>query len=399
MVNIWHSLYDTEGRRQIIAGLTQEMIERLKIRGAVDIKAPDSPFGYANFNPAEMTLELDRMVMENPRIRPFLHARFARPLVDGAGMVTHAVIEDKSGRRAIAAKAFVDASGDGDLVHRAGLPTWKGAKLQPPTTGLVLAGLEELAAANPGFKLEQALEPRYGGGFKHNFMWGSAYVGFPGMNFMAAPRVNGVDCSDADDLTKAELEGRRQIRAIFDVVRGNFKEGRRLRLAFIASSTGIRETRHCEALGRLTESDVLEGVHFDDAIANGSYCVDIHGGAGIVFKFLDGSAREQRVDSSTGRGEWIAGRWREERPESPTFYQIPYRCLVPKGSRNVLCAGRIIDADAGAYGAVRVMVNCNQTGEAAGLAAAHAVSGGISVSAVDTAELRRGLSTAGALMI
>ena len=53
---------------------------------------------------------------------------------------------------------------------------------------------------------------------------------------------------------------------------------------------------------------------------------------------------------------------------NPTFYQVPYRCLVPQGARNLLVAGRVLDADRGAYGAVRVMVNCNQTGQAAGVA-------------------------------
>ena len=96
---------------------------------------------------------------------------------------------------------------------------------------------------------------------------------------------------------------------------------------------------------------------------------------------------------------WETGRWREKLKRDPTFYQIPYRCLVPKGSMNVLCAGRLLDADKGAYGAVRVMVNCNQTGEAAGCACALALKSGTDVSDVNTSRLRKTLSRLGAVIV
>ncbi len=399
MVNIWHSIYDTEGRQEIIGGLTRLVIDRLKTRDAVSIKEPTDPSHYAIFNPAELTLELDALIRAEPLIRPFLHARFVKPIVGEDGRVTHAVIEDKSGRRAIAAKSFVDASGDGDLVARAGLPTWKGSVLQPPTTGAVFQGLDEVARLNPDFKIENMFDSKYGGGFKHSFMWSSEYVGVPGMRFLAATRANGADSSDADSLTAAEMEGRRQLRVLCDIIRGNFKTEGKFTLAFIAACAGIRESRHCRGEYSLTETDVIEGVRFDDAIANGSYRVDIHHGAGITFKYLDGRSAEYHGGLDGSKPELVPGRWREKRSFDPTFYQIPYRSLVPKGSANVLCAGRIVDADRGAYGAVRVMVNCNQTGEAAGLACAMAADKGIEVGKVDAAALRSALSKAGAIIV
>jgi len=81
------------------------------------------------------------------------------------------------------------------------------------------------------------------------------------------------------------------------------------------------------------------------------------------------------------------------------FYQIPYRSLVPKGSANVLVAGRCLDADEGAFGAVRVMVNCNQMGQAAGVAAWLALDGGIDVATVDAAKLRATLKQQGAAVL
>lgn len=75
--------------------------------------------------------------------------------------------------------------------------------------------------------------------------------------------------------------------------------------------------------------------------------------------------------------QWTNSRWRAEGTPSPACYSIPYRAIVPVGSENVLCAGRMLDCSRDAYGALRVMVNCNQMGEAAGLAAAKAVKSGL----------------------
>lgn len=89
----------------------------------------------------------------------------------------------------------------------------------------------------------------------------------------------------------------------------------------------------------------------------------------------------------------------EKREQNPTFYQIPYRSLVPEEAKNVFVAGRLVDADRGAYGAIRVMVNCNQTGEAAGVACALALSDGRNVKDVDTDKLRESLVQQGAVII
>ena len=68
-----------------------------------------------------------------------------------------------------------------------------------------------------------------------------------------------------------------------------------------------------------------------------------------------------------------------------TWYEIPYRAIVPKGSENVLAPGRCLDCDRDAYGACRVMVNCNQLGEAAGRAAANALDRGLPAAAAGDA--------------
>jgi hypothetical protein len=120
LVNIWHSIFDTTFQRQIIGGLTTEIVDRLKKRGAVTVSQANVS-RHAVFNPAELVMELDELVRE-AAVRPFLHTRFVTPVVQDDTVVA-AILEDKSGRRAVRAKYFVDASGDGDLVAGSARPT------------------------------------------------------------------------------------------------------------------------------------------------------------------------------------------------------------------------------------------------------------------------------------
>jgi hypothetical protein len=393
MVCVWHALWNTTGTQQIASGLTSTVIDRLRRRGAVIEGERTSPHWQYCFRPAELAIELDELVLEHG-IRPFLHARVASVVREG-GQVTAVVIEDKDGRRAISTRAVVDASGDADVLRRAGVDVRRPDPLQPPTTAAMLCGLEALRREVPGFQLGKTLfdasNPK---ALRSGFVWAAPQPGIPGMELVFGTRVHGADLLQADDLTRAEMAGRTQVRRMVDLLREAYPQ-HPVSLAAIPARIGIRETCHARCLYTLTEQEVLDGVPAADAIAYGSYRVDIHPqGGGIVFRYLNG--RESRQDEAQ---QWHEGRWREQRSVDPTFYQIPYRCLVPRDLDNVLVAGRCLDADQGAYGAVRVMMVCNQLGEAAGTAAALALRQQTSMAAVDTAELRRTLATHGATII
>ena len=118
----WHSLFDTVLRKQIIAGLTQEIIERLRRRDAVKTIG-ESPHKAFEFRPGELKIVLDDAVVESG-VRPRLHTLFTRPVVED-GRLTGVVVESKSGGGVIRAKMFVDASGDGDLCSRLGLREYR----------------------------------------------------------------------------------------------------------------------------------------------------------------------------------------------------------------------------------------------------------------------------------
>ena len=386
LVNIWHSLFDTSGEQQIIAGLTQEVLERLKRRGAV----VENGIVQRNFtlNTEELKIELDECIGEAGVI-PRLHTLYVSPFLDD-GRLTAIIIEDKNGRGAIRARYFIDATGDGDLCAHLGIPYSSLPQKQPPTTCAKILGLDHIDGVAESLR---AHGDDYG--LPEGFAWWCSIPGYPNYRMHAASRVFGVDCSDARALTSAEIEGRRQIRAMLDIIRHHLQPVTPIALASLSSSIGIRETRHIDCHYELTEADVLNGRSFPDTIAYSSYPVDIHldDAPGVLFRYFDGRECYSRIDFPQ---EW--SRWRPETLTNPTFAQIPYRCLLPKGPyENLLVAGRAIDADRGAFASIRVMVNANQTGEAAGVAVALALRDNVPLPHLDPATLRATLAAGGSI--
>jgi hypothetical protein len=212
---------------------------------------------------------------------------------------------------------------------------------------------------------------------------------------LAATRVHGANPANADDLTRAEIEGRRQVRVIQKILKRAAPESKVV-LQALPSRIGLRESRHVKCGYQLTGEDVLSGRRFDDAIANGSYRVDIHhqNKPGITLQYLDGT---QTYNCPGVPAE--VGRWRPETSENPTFYQVPLRSLIPGTVPNLIVAGRMMDVDATAHGAVRVMVNLNQTGEAAGVAAFLALRGGVAIGEVNARTVREHLAAGGSVII
>ena len=114
LVNIWHTLLDMNNKEQIIAGLTDETLRRLDLRGAVT-HTPESRSGTYNFNPCELMILLDEMTAE-AKIRVMFHTQYCALSHEG-DEIKAVIAENKSGRQAIRAKFFVDCTGDGDLAR------------------------------------------------------------------------------------------------------------------------------------------------------------------------------------------------------------------------------------------------------------------------------------------
>ena len=380
-VPIWHSMFSTKGKR-IVRGLTAKVVDRMITRGeAITHKTNKDPCWWTtSLNVAALSVALDELVAEQPGITPMLSTRFVAAETDRPGHVTRVFIEDKDGRKSIEAKFFIDATGDADLLARAGFETWTlpPCDLQAHTLCAIIANEKMIRRRHPGFSFHAVLEPQNGGGFKHVFGWDHPVIGCPDVTFNAFTRISNVDPSKAADLTRAMIEARAQLKRIIDHANRMYPMPAgepKLALVAIAPMLGIRESRHARCLHSVTRDDVLTGKTYDDVIAKGIYRIDVHEGKGIRFLNLDGTENLMTVGED-GRVVWTNSRWRKE-GEVTDHYEIPYGAIVPKGSENVLCAGRMLDCSRDAYGALRVMVNCNQMGEAAGCAAAKAVKDGL----------------------
>jgi hypothetical protein len=360
LVAIWHRLKDRKNKKTIIGGLTRTMIERLAKIDACSTKVVGRS---CSINTEELKIELDKLVLDHD-ITPYLHTSYASPLIEG-DKIKAVFIENKNGRQAIVAKVFVDATGDGDLARDIGIPFEIRKGLQPPTTCSDIQGLP---------KSIQRLIRTHGKefGLPRDNGWSTLIPGTKDVRMNALTHVFNTDASDARQLTAAEIEGRRQVRAYMDIARKYGGENNKPVLLDLGSYIGIRETRSFTGNYTLTEEDVLSCKRFDDAIANCSYHIDVHDPKTGVFKFKE------------PRG---------------AFYQIPLSTMVSKKADNVVMSGRMISTDRSAFGGVRVMVNLNQVGEAAGVTAALAASENKTVSNVDAASVRKQLAKLGAVII
>jgi len=170
------------------------------------------------------------------------------------------------------------------------------------------------------------------------FMLGKEHQ--PGRNQIHRLYVHGADSTNSRTASEANLTGRKSILA---KVR---KEGKRL--MHLQPETGFRESYRIEGETLVTVNDYTSGRIFEDAISYAFYPVDLHTKTGVRPKPL----KPGKV---------------------PT---IPLRALIPKGSRNIIVAGRCVSSDRLANSGLRVQAACMGMGQAAGVAATLAAKAG-----------------------
>jgi glycine/D-amino acid oxidase-like deaminating enzyme len=405
LVNIFHPLFDMAGGHQVIGGVCHEFLRRLLDMGAARMSGPGNRANW--FVETEYAkVVLDRMVEESGA-RVLLHGLFAG-CDGGPDRVSAVFIETRGGPAAVTAPVFIDCTGDADLVAAAGLPfDLEVGRLQSPSLCMRLAGVDKGAFDAWGKDIERDMDgitailrrrgTEKGWGYP-NYLWGNFSDRRPGEVMFSAIRIPNVNAVDPWDLTRAEIEARRQALWMAEVLREEVPGFRNATIMDLGAQIGIRETRRIRGAYVLTGQELLDGRRFEDGIAQGTYPIDVHAarGGGIVFMRLDGRRIEIDADCRVTTGFWTpAGQAR-----STPFWQTPYRCLHFRECANVLVAGRPISVDASAYGATRVMVNCMQFGHAAGVAAALAVQRwNGDVRAVDPVVLRQALAGQDAVVL
>ena len=393
----------------VVGGVYRDVVERMMaIGGAIDPAAcaPASAYaafitlGHGNvtpFHPEALKIAAQDALLEaGARIR--FHTSFVKA-IRGDGVISEVVVLDKSGLGRIRAKVFVDCSADADVAADADFPYHSGrasdGKMMPATMFMRLGNVDDAkvaahARAHSDERLFKSIvsQAREAGHWDLPRDFLSIYrEPAPGEYRANISRILGIDGTNPEHLTRAEIEGRKQCQFIFEFMKKHCPGLENARLLQIASQIGIRETRHIEGLYTLTADDVLTGRRFDDAIARGSYPIDIHdpAGSGMVYVGLG----EQTAAAESKK--FHSDVYKDPLADAPPFYDIPYRCLLPVGSGNLLVAGRPISATHEAAASARVIPPCYATGQAAGVAAALSVQTDRQAPNVDVEALRNTL--------
>ena len=282
------------------------------------------------------------------------------------------------GEVSVGADYFVDATGDAQLSFLAGCPTKLGREpdslCQPMTLCFRVgnADVEKFFASKKRLNEEYAKARETGEitNPRHNVLVFKTPI--KNVLHFNTTRVVLKNPTDAVEVTEAEIIARRQVYEIYEFMKKHADGLENSFLMMTAPEIGVRESRMIVGDYTLTEKECKDCVKFEDGIAACNYDIDIHNPEG------------------TGTSHYYFG--------PGEYYNIPYRCLIPKGAENMLVAGRCISSDHGAQASYRIMPTVTTLGEAAGAAIAIAKKSGVTTREVDVKLLQETLKKKGAFL-
>lgn len=368
----------------LVRGVADDLLARIGALGGLN-KPQDGMQGrirVRSYDTSAYKIAADQLLLD-AGVQLLFHAWAAAVIRDG-DRIAALVVETKSGRQAIRANAFVDASGDADVAAFAGVPfevgDGHGSGLFPTTMFRVgqvdapaaLAAVGEFKAINDLMERVQAQKPgaykfpREGAILRPNIDPREWRANVTQIRNAAGRAMNGVD---ARELTEGELEGRRQISEYFKFMKAEVPGFAESAIVEIAPQVGIRETRRIEGMYALTGEDILSSASFDDSIGINAWPMEMH---------------------ADGRIEWAF-----PRDGDRTYNQLPWRMLVPRTIDNLLVAGRCAAMTHEGQSAARASGGCFVMGQAAGTAAA-SLGGSSRFADVDVPELQKKLIADGA---
>ena len=290
------------------------------------------------------------------------------------GAVHGVFVVNKGGRSLIKARVVIDATADGDISASAGAEFLKGdpddGRLQNVTFTFIVDGVdepkyerekpsgEEIIAMVKAARAEGRLHPPNG-------VFIPPEDSFPFSRDGKKPalrgwEIEGVDPTDSAALSAALAESQLALLEVVEFCRASLPGFEECRIARFPDLLGTRESRRIIGQYVLTGEDVLAGRKFDDGIAQACFYMDLHDSPPGT-TILDHTLEFKKAN----------------RPPEGDWYEIPYRCLVPKEVKGLLIAGRCISSDRDANGSLRIMPTCMFTGQAAGTAAGMAVAKGV----------------------
>ncbi len=358
--------------RPVVGGLWEELRGRLEARDALGPPRKSVLVRGVHglpYDPERLKLIADELAAAH-RVHVLTGAVLAGVAREDR-RVTAVFVETAGGRFAIVPRFVVDASGDAEVVARAGGAFGMPARVQAPSAMIRMAPVDRAAfGAVPRAEVNARLEGAVAAGFE---LPRTTVAVFPylaeGEVHVNATRVLKPDGTPFDttapwDRAAAEAEGRRQAFLYEAAMRHALPGFGSARVAAIGPVLGVRESRLIEGEAVLTEESVMTGSAPEDRIACCAWPVEDHApGRATVWRPLPDGA----------------------------WYGIPFGCLVPRGFENLLAAGRCLSAEHVAQASARISLACLAMGEAAGIAAAWGARDGArpEVAALQ-AELRRG---------
>ncbi len=361
---------------RVVGGLGWEVVERLTEAG-IAFERPNTYGAGTGVTYDQETLKvLWEDLASGAGVALLLHT-WATGVGLEEGRIGSVRLWNKGGDRWVEADVVVDASGDADLGALAGLPHDNAAqqgRVQSLSTLFKLANVDVARAASVPKKelwelMRQAAEsgdyalPRVEGSWHR--------TPFDGVALIHMTRIPNVDATDPEQLTRAEIDGRRQVREYARFLRDRVPGFEASVVVATSPAIGIRESRRIHGDYVLTRSDVLQARRFDDEIALcGAPIEDHHAGGDTEWQYVAEGG----------------------------VYGIPYRSLLPSGVEGLLVAGRCFSATHDAHASARSMATCMAMGQAAGTAAAMASSASTTPRSIRADALRERLVADGALL-
>lgn len=393
--------FHTQGK-QVIHGIADELVERMKSQGYSIGHIPDMSKYCATITPFDLEglkITLEEMAIESG-VTLLYHTVFTDCRVENKRILS-ATVFTKGGYLEIMADVFIDATADADLAVCAGVPTVMGREdglTQPMTLNAKVYNVDseklksyirenpddfyckdpDVVDATPRVVLSGAYslleKAKQVGDFTINRETVLAFEGnSKGEYTINITRIAKKSVLNAFDLTEAEIQGRRQVREVVAFMRKYIPGFENCILYATGPNIGVRESRRIIGNYTLTGADLLNSVMFDDAISMGAYPIDIHS--------PDGEASEH---SHLKPGMW---------------YSIPYTITFNDLIENLLVTGRCVSADHEALAAIRTTPIVMGFSQGVGTAAAMAVKENHgNVTTIDIATLRDKLSTQGVFL-
>jgi FAD dependent oxidoreductase len=344
---------------RVVQGIATDLLGRIDRLGGLN--APHLILGKIlaqAYDTAAYKIAADDLLASH-HVDVLFHALGAGVVMHDARRINALMIETKAGRQAVLADIFVDCSGDGDLAAWAGACYEVGdsnGSMLYPSMMFRLNGIDPEKAGDAWRTIPALMEAAEASG-THRFPRKAAIVRPQRsliewrVNFTQLARADGtaINGLEPDDLTRGEIEGRRQAVDAFNFLRTvpGFEKSY---IVDLPPQLGIRETRRIVGGYMLSGEDVLGCASFEDSIGVNGWPMESHVAGDVIFKF-------------------------PPIPESRGFNELPYRMLIPEGLDNLLVAGRCASMTHDGQSAARVSGACFAMGEAAGTAAALALDG------------------------